>query len=175
MASTEIWRELDSWTQFARYSNQIQASTSVEMSETLQISLKPKIQLISKRPFGVFKSSKKTMIIFKNFCLAPKRGQIKKAPNWMILPLFIFWFNLFLEAAQGQKSIIKFHFSVALKTTKGNFENNWPLVWKELKNHHNFSQTQHFLLKIQLRVAINVFSNRYFPCMQFHGVFCPFL
>ena len=51
----------------------------------------PKGQLISKCPFGVFKSPKKTTDFFQEFLPQPlKRGQIKKiralyAANWRIL------------------------------------------------------------------------------------------
>ena len=67
----------------------------------------PKGQLILKCPFGVFKSTKKTMKFFPAFLPLPlKRGQIKKiralyTTNWWFYfdyLTLLFWFDLFLEA-----------------------------------------------------------------------------
>ena len=90
-------------------------------------------QLISKCPFGIFKSTKKTNKSFVRIpALAYKKGQITKTrarytANRMILFWLLFWFDLFLEV--GQKSLQKFRwfFLVYLKIPKGHFEINWPL------------------------------------------------
>ena len=82
----------------------------------------PKDQLISKCPFGAFKSSKKPTKFFQDFCPSLKKEvKSKKQCKRVKIKSFNYWYK-------GQKSgKNSFGYLGNLKAPKGHFEINWQI------------------------------------------------